>query len=99
MCLDGIGLSDDASGVTYWHFLFDSHQIVFANNTPAESLFPGMMALQSLGEAARDEILELFPELDPETGRTIEPARQLVPGRLARKLADRHQRNVKPIYS
>lgn len=48
------------------------------NNTPAESLFPGMMALQSLGEAARDEILELFPELDPETGRTIE-RQQLVP--------------------
>ena len=49
--------------ITYFHFLFDDHQIVFAEACPAESLFPGPQALECLDESESDEILALFPGL------------------------------------
>ncbi|MDQ2093500.1 Hint domain-containing protein [Rhodalgimonas zhirmunskyi] len=49
--------------VIYYHFLFDDHQIVFAEGAPSESLYPGPQGLNAISEVERDEILELFPEL------------------------------------
>lgn len=49
--------------VTYYHMMFDEHEIVFAEDVPSESLHPGHVALSSLGAEARAEILELFPGL------------------------------------
>ncbi|AJE47893.1 Hint domain-containing protein [Celeribacter indicus] len=54
--------------VTYFHMLFDSHQIVFAEACPTESLYPGAEALRSVSDAARREILLLFPELATADG-------------------------------
>ncbi|QGX97726.1 hypothetical protein EI983_05295 [Roseovarius faecimaris] len=50
--------------VEYWHFLFDSHQIVFAECCPAESLFPGQASLDTVTPVERDEIIAAFPELE-----------------------------------
>jgi hypothetical protein len=49
--------------VTYVHMLFDRHQIVVANGAPSESFFPGGTGLDSIEDAARSEVFELFPEL------------------------------------
>ncbi|MCR9108951.1 Hint domain-containing protein [Marivita sp. XM-24bin2] len=49
--------------VTYYHLMFDAHQIVFANGAPTESFFPGRYALLSLSETARSEVFALFPSL------------------------------------
>lgn len=49
--------------VTYFHILFEDHQIVFANGAPSESFFPGSFAMAALRNEARAEIFELFPEL------------------------------------
>lgn len=49
--------------VAYWHFLCDSHQIVFAEATPVESLYPGQQSLKAVTPVERDEIITLFPEL------------------------------------
>lgn len=49
--------------IEYFHFLFDTHQIVFAEACPTESLFPGNETLNAVTDEARDEIIELFPEL------------------------------------
>lgn len=55
--------------VTYVHLLFDRHEIVYAEGVPSESFHPGVCGLQGFGEAARTEVLELFPELaDMQTG-------------------------------
>ncbi|MDU8911951.1 Hint domain-containing protein [Aestuariicoccus sp. MJ-SS9] len=54
---------EERASVEYIHFLFDAHQIVFAEACPSESLFPGKQTLQSVDDAARDEIIGLFPEL------------------------------------
>lgn len=49
--------------VEYFHMLFDDHEIVFANGAASESLHPGAENLDGFGEAAREEIFALFPEL------------------------------------
>ncbi|MBE1282220.1 MAG: hypothetical protein GJ676_02815 [Rhodobacteraceae bacterium] len=49
--------------VTYYHFMFDRHEIVESNGCLTESFYPGTQALQGLAAETRNEILDLFPEL------------------------------------
>jgi hypothetical protein len=89
LVLDGIDLADDMTEVTYTHFLFDKHQIVISNGAQTESLYTGPEALKSVGPAARDEILALFPELD-DAAYAAPSVRMLVKGRSGRDMAQRH---------
>ena len=52
-----------AEGVTYVHILFDRHEIVQSDGLWTESFQPAERTLNALDEAARIEVLELFPEL------------------------------------
>ena len=98
LMIDGIDVADDLRQVTYVHFLFDDHQIVFSNGAEAESLHTGPQALKSVGAAARAEIFSIFPELSEGTsGRA--GARMLASGRMGRRLAVRHAENGKPLVS
>ncbi|AGT11028.1 Hint domain-containing protein [Paracoccus aminophilus] len=96
--IPGIDIAEDLDGVTYVHFLFDKHQIVLSNGAETESLFTGPEALKSVGPAARDEILALFPELAAMSDGPV-PVRPLAPGRLARKLAVRHVVKQRPLLA
>lgn len=49
--------------ITYFHLLFDSHEVIWANGVLAESLHLGEEGIGSLGIDARAEIETLFPEL------------------------------------
>ncbi|WP_240643672.1 Hint domain-containing protein [Paracoccus siganidrum] len=91
--LPGIEATDPAEGVTYWHMLFDGHELVRSNGAWTESLFTGPQAMESVGEAARREIFALFPELASPEFRP-RGARRLLSGREGRKLAERHARNA-----
>ncbi len=84
----------DTSEVEYFHLLFDEHEIVRSNGAETESLYTGPQALRAVGEAARDEILTLFPQL---RDTPCAAARPLVPGARARQLAQRHARNGKDL--
>ncbi|HEV8036959.1 Hint domain-containing protein [Yoonia sp.] len=99
VALDGIDVIDDTTdGVTYFHFLFDAHEIVWSNGAPTESLFTGPEALKAVSPEARQEIKDLFPECcDPEFAAH---AARYIPeqGKLMRKLAMRHQANQKPLF-
>lgn len=53
----------ESDEITYWHFMFDQHEIVFSNDVPSESFFPGSEAMSALDKATQEEIFELFPEL------------------------------------
>jgi hypothetical protein len=53
-------------GVEYYHILFDKHEIIYANDSLTESFRPGQWALDGLGDDARIEIFELFPELEKD---------------------------------
>lgn len=59
----------EAIGVNYLHFLFDRHEVVLSNGAWTESFQPGDMTLKGMGNAQRNEIFELFPELKTTEGR------------------------------
>ncbi|MBK4216559.1 Hint domain-containing protein [Paracoccus caeni] len=94
--LDGIDLAEDLDKITYVHFLFDQHQVVWSNGALTESLFTGAEALKSVGPVAREEIFSIFPELRDQDGNTTRaPVRPLIGGRQARQMASRHAGNGK----
>ena len=70
--------------VDYVHILFDRHEIVGIEGALAESLYPGPVALSGLDAAARDEVLELFPELAGGTQAYGPMARPVRSGRAVR---------------
>jgi hypothetical protein len=49
--------------VTYFHLMFDRHELVWAEGCLSESFHPGILGWNNLDDAARQEILSLFPEL------------------------------------
>ncbi len=60
---DSTILRVEGGEVEYFHMLFDTHEIVFAEGAPSESFHPGQEGWGALAEEARAEILALFPEL------------------------------------
>lgn len=92
----GITVVDDAAGVDYWHFMFDSHQVVYSEGATTESLFTGPEALKAVSAEGRREIMELLPQLQDAT---FAPARTLVGGRQGRSLAGRHRKNGTALYA
>ncbi len=49
--------------VTYFHMMFDRHEVVFANKAATESFHPGHEGLGAIDDAARAELFTLFPDL------------------------------------
>ena len=69
--------------IQYHHLLFERHQVVFADGAAAESLYPGPMALRSLGAGSRAAIGRALPGLGDGPGWN--PARPILrPGRFRR---------------
>ena len=72
-----IARDDSAAEVEYWHIVFDRHEIVFTSGLATESFHPGGYALTALGQAQRQELIELFPEWSarnaPAYGETARP--------------------------
>lgn len=54
--------------VTYFHIMFDTHQIVFAENVPSESFFPGTMAFEMFAPSTRQKFFGEFPEFKRPKG-------------------------------
>lgn len=53
----------EGEAVEYFHILLDSHDLIFAEGTIAESLFLSEQSLGSLSDLACNEIAVLFPEI------------------------------------
>lgn len=95
----GIAQQSLKQGVTYFHLLFDRHEILISEGTPSESLYPGPQALASLGQAACDELFTLFPTLR-HSDQGLSPARPIVErGKHTRPLLRRHLKNAKPLVT
>ena len=58
----------EISKVSYIHFMFDQHEVVLSDGAWTESFQPGDQTLDGLGNAQRNEIFELFPELKSREG-------------------------------
>ena len=96
--IDGIDINPSFAPVQYWHFMFDQHEIVEANGCLTESMFTGPEAMKTISQAARQELLEIFPEIFEANFEPV-PVRTLLSGRMARKLADRHRANNKALFT
>ncbi len=66
--MDGIE-AEQASSVSYFHIMFDRHEVILSNGAWTESFQPGDCSLRGIGNAQRNEIFELFPELQDAQGR------------------------------
>lgn len=53
----------EQNSVTYYHLLFDQHEMIRSNGAWTESFYPGKQACSSLDPSTRNEVYELFPEL------------------------------------
>lgn len=93
--LPGITLQDDGAPISYWHFLCDRHEIVFADGAAAETLYLGTETEKGLSPAARREIRTIFPDLVPHARPS---ARTIPSGRQQRKFVQRLARNKKPPF-
>jgi Hint domain len=71
-----IHVATDVTEITYIHFMFDRHEIVFADGVAAESFRPGPMTLPALPSGSQRELRALFPDLD----LGIAPARPMLKG-------------------
>ena len=65
--LDGVD-TVEASSVSYIHFMFDQHEVVLSNGAWTESFQPGEQVMDGMGDAQRNEIYDLFPELREAEG-------------------------------
>lgn len=80
---------ENLSSVSYFHMMFDTHQVVTSNGCDSESFYPGNVAMNRLDEAQREELFTLFPDLRslPQSfGRT---ARMVLKDYEARLIRDR----------
>ncbi len=86
--LPGIEPAEAENGVSYTHFVFDRHEVVWANGLPAESLYLGAQSRAALPESQRSEVEELFPELLGKAFRPL-PAYPVLKARKAVELLER----------
>lgn len=95
--LPGIFVDEAVEEVEYFHILFDSHEVIWAEGAPSESLYTGPEALKSVPAEAREELLGLFPELAVDG--SVGPSAAFIPsGKSQQKLVERHVKNAKPIF-
>lgn len=90
--VEGISRIKNTGATWYYHLLFDAHEIILANGAEVESLFPGPVALRSVGPQNFLKIVASCPHLLDQNVH-FAPARCVIEGRKARKLAQRHQVN------
>ena len=65
--LEGVEVVD-VNWTTYVHVMFDQHEVILSDGTWSESFQPGDQTLDAMGNAQRNEIFELFPELKTRDG-------------------------------
>jgi hypothetical protein len=90
----GLLRQDNSGGpVTYYHLLFDRHEIINAEGLWSESYLPGPQTLPSHDPETQAELYALFPELETDPAAYGLPARPEAGARAAALLAaplDRH---------
>ncbi len=63
--------------VEYIHLLFDTHQVIFSEGLATESFLPGPQTTSLFEKEIVEEIVSIFPELDPMTGAGYGPSARL----------------------
>lgn len=80
--MDGVERADH-SDVSYFHVMFDRHEVILSNGAWSESFQPADYSMRGIGDDQRDEIISLFPELEGHSTGFGWPA--------ARKVLKKHE--------
>ncbi|MEM6618785.1 MAG: Hint domain-containing protein [Pseudomonadota bacterium] len=64
---DTVVVDHEANEVTYWHVVFDNHEVVTSEGLMTESFHPCRATVLGMKPAARAELVKLFPALQTET--------------------------------
>ena len=88
-------MDDRAGGVTYFHIVFDDHQVIYAEGAPTESFYFGVEAIKGMSASERRELFELFPELAQSVQTAPRSARKMLADRAQRQLVQRLGKNDK----
>jgi len=75
----------ESLGTVYLHILFDKHEVVLSNGCWSESFQPSDRSLTGLGNAQRQEILEIFPDIIG-AANGMRPARRILSEQEAHRL-------------
>jgi len=98
LLMEGIEVAKSNNSVCYFHLLFDSHQVIYSNGAPTESLYAGPEALKSIPDQARRELFSLFPEF-ASPAFVDQPAVLIPSGQRQRGLIARHAKNGRDLIS
>ncbi|WP_156121780.1 Hint domain-containing protein [Halocynthiibacter namhaensis] len=72
----GVEQNQDVQEVTYFHMMFDQHEMLNVCGLMCESFYPGTVSMDALSNDVRAELFELFPDLetdDASYGPTVLP--------------------------
>lgn len=95
--LDGVNVVEQSADVEYWHFMFDRHEIIWANGAPAESLYLGPEALKSMSREAYREVMAVFPGITLASFRPKLSRVSPKSGNKIKTFLHRHVENQKPL--
>ena len=76
----------EQASVSYYHLLFDRHEVIRADGAWSESFHPGAQGLETLGPRTRDTLFTAFPDLRADPNRYGDTARTVLRGWEARVL-------------
>jgi hypothetical protein len=96
--LPQIDVDHSVTQVTYFHLLFDNHEVVYAEGTPSESFFLGPETRKTVPIAAWDEITTLFPHV-ADLAFIPTPALTIPSNAQQKQLVRRHCKNAKALFA
>ncbi|MDA5094450.1 Hint domain-containing protein [Aliiroseovarius sp. KMU-50] len=77
---------EECGSVTYYHLLFDRHEVIYGEGAPSKSFHPGHQGLAAVNDASREELFNMFPELRTAPNSYGTTARMVLRGFEARAL-------------
>ncbi|MRU16731.1 type I secretion protein [Roseovarius sp. A21] len=74
--------------VTYFHMMFDRHEVIYAEGAATESFHAGDTGIAAISNRAREEMFAVFPELRSNPGAHGDTARMCLKAHEARLLLE-----------
>ena len=74
--------------VTYFHLMFDRHEVVYAEGAATESFHAGDVGIAAISDAAREDMFTIFPNLRSDPSSYGETARMCLKAHEARLLLE-----------
>ncbi len=95
--INGIEIDNTISGVSFFHILLQTHDLVYAEGALAETLFIGPHAVNALSEEAKSELETLFPE-KPWENMCVKNSGLVPENKLQKKLVSRIAKNGRCLF-